>query len=424
MILSRRFPNFLRVKRSVFSVILLCPIAVTSLVNAAAVFPETSGGFSALPSQRNGFSGQPISTVPGDFGDKVLDGLSLSTTLSGTYDTNPSQGYSTPSSSGEGDFFMTLGAGLNYRTKASRLTFGVNYNGSYSEYFKQSNLSGYNQSAGLSADYENGALSAIFNVGFNFGSGANRYYAAVVDELQTSYGVSVRYRVSPKTSLTGNASWSSTSASGAGDSDTSSFILGTSALWRYSPLTEFGPGIRYTSQSGGGNQDRSSIGPTVSVNYQLSKKISLNSVVGLDFAKYDNGGSADPTVSASASLNYRASKLWGMSLSLNRDVEADPSGIGGFDETTSLRVGYNRKILRATLNLGASYETVASNSSGSTTVARPDRDYLSLDSSLGMQVFGNTCNASIFMRYIDQSGGSKGDSFDSTQLGFQISRNF
>jgi hypothetical protein len=48
-----------------------------------------------------------------------------------------------------------------------------------------------------------------------------------------------------------------------------------------------------------------------------------------------------------------------------------------------------------------------------------------------MPVFANTCNASLFVRYNEQSGvyassyyGGTGDSWESLQMGFSINRNF
>jgi hypothetical protein len=243
-------------------------------------------------------------------------------------------------------------------------------------------------------------------------------------------GLSGRYKVGPKTSVVGNFDYSPSSGSGTGYGDTSSYNFGLSGMWQYSPRTEFGPGIRYSYSTGDTQQGRSSLGPTLNVNYKVSKKTSLTSQVGLNFAEYENGQSADPSVSTSIAFNWMASSLWGMNLSLLRDVQADPTSAGAFYESTSLRVGYHRKIRRAAFNLGMSYQfSDAVVPDGVATGGRPNRDSLNFDSSLGMPVFANTCNASVFVRYTDQSGGytttgTTGDSWDSFQLGFSISRSF
>lgn len=389
-----------------------------------ASYGASYGAFPAI-SSANGFNPMPTAYLfGGGLGDDLLDGLSLGATLSGTYDSNPSQGYGPRDDSGEGDFFLTLGGNVGYRSTASDWTYGVNYSGSYSEYFTQSELSGYNQSLGGSVNYEGGPLTLTLTLGLGFGSGANRYYESVVDELSCNYGLSARYRVSPKTSLTGDFSQSFNSASDGGFSDIGSFNLGASALYRYSSLTEFGPGIRYTRDSGDSQMDRSSFGPTMTVNYTLSRKVSLNSRIGVDFASYEDGTNADPSLSGSIGLNYRASSLWGMNLSLNRDMQADPSKEGGFSEITALRLGYHRKIRRVAWNLGLSYETNAAEAPDGVETGAEDRDYLSFDSSLGMPLFADTCNGSVFLRYSDESGGTAGETWDSIQTGFSLSRSF
>lgn len=415
---------------------LSCPVdrdtAAVLATDADALNPKSSQGYFAsvppLPGPPSGFSNAPaaLSLGRGLDGD-LLDGFSLSTTLSGTYDSNPSQGYATPGSTGGGDsrggdFFATLGGGLGYRSTSSDWTFGANYNGSYNEYLKQSELSGYNQSSGAMVGYEGGPLSVSLNGGLNFGSGANRYYAAVVDQLSVNYGLNARYRVSPKTSLAASLSQAFTSASGDSSSDTSSFSLGASALWRYSALTEFGPGIRYTSETG--ESGRTSIGPTLNMNYKLAKKVLMTSQVGMEFAQYQDGGSSDPSFTTSVGLNYQASRLWGMNLTLFRGTQANPTTTGGFDEITSLSLGYNRKIRRATLNLGVSYETNVAQIPDNGATGRPDSDYLNCNSSLSMPLFAGKATGSVFLNFRGQSGDTTSGSGDSTQTGFSLGWNF
>lgn len=398
--------------------------------DAATLNPKSSLDYfsSGLPSPGppSGFSNTPAASSLGSVLDgDLLDGFSLSTTLSGTYDSNPSQGYATPGSTGGGDFFTTLGGGLGYRSTPSDWTFGADYNGSYSEYIEQSELGGYNQSSAAMVAYEVGPLSASLNVGLNFGSGANRYYAAVVDQLSVNYGLSARYRISPKTSLTSSLAQTLTSASGGNSSDTSSFSLNTSALWRYSALTEFGPGVRYTSDTG--ESGRTSIGPTLNMNYKLAKKVSMTSQVGMEFAQYQDGGSSDPSLTSSIGLNYKASRLWGMNLSLFRGTQANPTTEGGFNEITSLSLGYTRKIRRASLNLGLSYETNAAQTTGNGATARPDTSYPNYNSSLSMPLFANKATGSVFFNYRGQSGTATTTTTgngDSAQTGFRLGWSF
>jgi len=386
-----------------------------------------------LPSAPSGFNRGPAAPdTGGGVGGLLLDGLSFASSLGLTYDSNVSQGYVAPGGAQGSDVYLSLGGAANYQSKASEVTFGGNYHGTYNQYFQNTEFSGYSQGAGVSAAYDVGRLNVTGQVGIDYDHGSNRNYSStVVDQTSFNSSLTARYKLSPKTSLTGNLSERFNSSSG-DFNQTNSFDMGASALWKYSPLTEFGPGIRYTFTSDGTGDGRTSIGPTITANYKLSTKISLNSRVGMDFATYGDGASADPTFSTSLALDYRASKLWGMNLSLYRDTQADPNVSGGYYEVTALRLGYNRKIRRAVLNLGCSYETTSYSIpvytgvvSGSTPIPPPqqDRNYLSLDSSLGMMIFHNTTAASVFLRYTDQSGGGL-NSWNSVQTGISISRSF
>ena len=397
-------------------------ISYLSVEAAEVIFPTAPSGFAALP----GAPGSITGTAPaGGLEKSILDGFALATTLSGTYDSNVTQSPGLPLAPVVDDFILSLGGNVSYLSKAPDWTFGGNYRGSYNEYFSNSEFSGYTQGGSLLVNYDGGRFSATFNGGIDLNRGSNRNYSSAF-VTQTSYnaGLTARYRLSPKTSLQGNMSQSFSTASGGDFSDTESFALGATALWKYSPLTEFGPGLRYTYISGSSQTGRTSIGPTLTVNYKLSSKVALNSRVGMDFASYEDGGSADPTFAALIGLNYEASKLWGMNFSLYRDTQADPSLAGAFTEVTSLRLGYHRKVRRAMLNLGVGYDMNRSERPlGVGGGGGDDRDFFSLDGSVGMAVFKNTSFASVYFRYGDQNSSST-NSWSTFQTGFSISRSF
>lgn len=394
-----------------------------SVQAAAVALPTAPSGFSMLPGAPAGASAGSGSVAA--LGENILDGFTVTTTLAGTYDSNITQSPGPPLGPIEDDFILSLGGRVDYLSKSSDWTFGGGYRGSYNEYLSNSEFSGYNQGGGVVVNYEGGRFSASFTGGITLDQGSNRNYSSAFVK-QTSYtaALNARYRLSPKTSLQGNIGETFTTASGGNFEDTESFDIGASALWKYSPLTELGPGLRYTYRSGSSQTGRTSIGPTLTVNYKLSSKVALNSRVGMDFASYQDGGSADPTFAASIGLNYEASKLWGMNLSLYRDTQADTSLAGAYTEVTSLRLGYHRKVRRATLNLGAGYDmnrserpSVAGGGAGD------DRDFFTVDGSLGMPIFKNTSYGSVYFRYGDQSSSST-DSWDAFQMGFSIGRRF
>ena len=404
--------------------LLVIPLQAASVSNSTA-----PTGFSALPTAPTGFITSPAAVAPvNGVEGRLLDGFTFTTTLGMTYDSNVTQSPGPPLAPVESDFFLNLGGSVNYLSKASRLTFGGNYHGMYNQYFSQTDFTGYNQGAGVTANYEGGSYTVTGQAGVEFNHGANRDYgSALVDQTSYNVGLTASYRMSPKTTLTANFSDNFTTTTG-NFNDSQNVTLGASALWKYSALTEFGPGIRSTYNTQGNGGARTSIGPTLSMNYKLSTKVSLNSQVGMNFASYEDGGTADPTVSASIALDYRASKLWGLNFSLFKDTQADSYTAGQYTDITSIRFGYHRKILRATLSMGLSYDVnsyTALSASGSAPppTATPDRSYYSIDSSLGMLILGNTSYASIFVRYNNQDNGSS-RSWDGFQSGISINRSF
>ncbi len=413
----------------------LLGIASMALCHGAGVLQSPANAAAvALPSAPSGFSGQPgaaeISSLSAGAlaagqGGNLLEGFNLVTSLSGTYDSNVTRSPGQPLAPIQDDFILSLGGNVGYLSKASEWTFGANYRGSYNSYFSQTEFNGYNQGGGLVANYDVGRLSASFTAGADIDQGSNQNYSSeFVKRTNYQTGLTTRYRLSSKTSLQGNIGQSFSTASG-DFGDTESVDVGASALWKYSPLTELGPGVRYTYRSGSSQTGRSSFGPSLNVNYKLSTKVAMTSRVGMDFASYDDGGSADdPAFSASVGLNYEASKLWGMNFTLYRDTQADPSLAGGFTEVTSFRLGYHRKLRRAILNLGAGYDLNRSElPSGVAGGDGADRNYFNLDASVGMPIFSNSCFGNVFLRYVDQSAGAV-NSWDSFQAGFGISRSF
>ena len=385
---------------------------------------QPSGFGSALPGQPSGYAATlPAENAGSNLGGFLLEGLNLSANFSSTYNSNLSPTENTATSTAKDDFILGLGGTLNYMSKASDFTFGGNYHGNYNQYFNHPDYSGYSQGGALVANYNGGRWTASGTLGLSIERGNNTNYAsAFVEQLSVNTSLTASYRLSPKTSLQGTFSQNFTSATGS-YSNTSSMSFGVSALWRYSPLTEFGPGVRYTSESGSTQTGRTSIGPTFNVNYKLSQKVALNSQVGMNFSSYANGASANPTISASIGLNYQASRLWGMDLSLFRDTQADPMTAGAYTETTSLRVGYHHKILRAMWNLGANYQTNTSAIPGSSSGGNAGQNSMSFDTSLSMLTFANTTSASVFLRFSDQGGGTTA-SWNSVQTGISLSRSF
>lgn len=391
---------------------------------SAAGVGGSSGGLGFAPSGFTSINpGFPMGGITA--GEGIFDGFTISATFSGTYTSNATSSPGEPFAPIQDDFILGLGGSISYLSKASEWTFGGSYNGNYNQYLELSEYSGYDQGLSLIGNYDGTKLSASATGSVAYTQGNNRYYSSEFVQ-QTSYniGLDLRYRLSSKTSLKGDIRQSLSTTSENSFNDTESFSLGVAGLWKYSKLTEFGPGVRYSLLSGGNRDTRTSIGPELLVNYQLATKVSLNSRVGVEFSEYENGGSADPSLTGSIGLVYTASKLWSMNLSLYQGAQSDASSADVFTDVSSVRLGYVRKLRRATLNLGVGYEVNSRQNSGSSiTTALEDRDYFNINSSVGMPVFANSCFANVFLQYSNQSGDAT-ETWDTVQSGFSISRKF
>lgn len=389
--------------------------------------PSAAGFGGGLPFAPSGFTSANPGFPRGGItaGEGILDGFSIAATFSGTYTSNATSSPGEPFAPIQDDFIFGLGGSVSYLSKATEWTFGGSYSGNYNQYLELSDYSGYNQSLTLLGNYEGSKLTAALTGSVSYDQGTNRYYSSeFVQQTSFNLGLNLRYKLSTKTSLQGNIGQNFSTTSESSFNDRESFNLGVASLWKYSKLTEFGPGIRYTFLSSGSQDSRTSVGPEMLVNYKLATKVSLNSRVGVEFAQYENGGSADPTLTGSIGFVYTASRLWSMNLSIYRGTQAEASSANVFTDVSSVRLGYVHKIRRATLNLGVGYELNSYQTTGAAPAAGyQDRNYFNLDGSLGIPVFANTCFASIFLQYNDQSG-SPTDSWNGVQSGFSISRRF
>jgi hypothetical protein len=382
------------------------------------------GGGSGAPSGfLLGNSGIPVTGVP--VAEGIFEGFSIGATLSGIYTSNALSSPGEPIAPIQDDFILGLGGSVSYLSKASEWTFGGSYTGNYLKYLELADLSAYNQAFGLVANYDGKKLSASANANVSYGQGVNRFFASqVVEQTNYNFSLNTRYRLSSKTSLQGTLSQGFFTIGGDSASDREMFAFSLASLWRYSKLTEFGPGIRYSQISGGGQAGLSTIGPEILVNYELGSKVSLNSRIGVQFAEYDSGAQADPFISSSIGLNYTASRLWGMNLAFFSGAQAEGSTAGTFNQLESVRLGYNRIFRKATLNLGLSYEVNTQQTSDSSlSPAAADRNFFNINGSLGMPILSNTTFASIFVQYNDQSADAQ-QTWTAVQTGFSLTRRF
>jgi len=383
--------------------------------NALIDLPVAPSGFSSASS---------IFTRPPR---KAEAGFSASGTLSTSYDSNVTQGDGSDNAAREGGFIISPGANLIYATEGRHWILGANYNFSYDEYLEQENYSGLNQKFAAFVGYRGGRFILNYSTGFDASRGINRFYSAggqqsVIETLNYQNTLVGRYTVSPKTSLVGTLILQNSDVQTAGYSDTFGFDANLAALWSMSALTDIGPGIRYTLRSGDNQQDRTGIGPTLNLNYQLSTKVAVRSRVGVQFVETDT--TSDTAATWSVAMKYQASKLWSADLSLFRDSQAAPSHPNTFNDVTNVRLGYQRKVRRLTLNAGISYE-LNRREKTEEDIPTDDYDYLTLDSSLLIPILGNDDTDLIFsVRYRDLSAEGDRVSWNGIQSGIGIAKRF
>lgn len=368
-----------------------------------------------LPSAPSGFS--RASAIYGAPSVRPSVGLSVAATLAASYDSNVTQGSDSSEEGAEGDYVISPGVNLAYVTEGDRFVVGGMLNSSYDQYGEISEYSGLNYSLTGFGGYNGGKIIATFMSGVIGDRGTNRYYGDFIEQTNFSNRLLLRYALSPKTALVGSLSQRTSVVETEGYADTSSINASIAGLWSATPLLDIGPGFRYALRTSDGGEDKTTIGPNLNLNYQLSTKVSLRSTAGINFV--ERGDEASDSLNWSMILNYKASELWGMSLALLRDTQSNPSG-GGLDEITTYQVSYQRKIRRATLNLGVGYETRTEEGGDSEVATSQGFDYLSLDSSLTFPVFAESADLTFSLRYRDLSADDSEDSWDGIQSGVGI----
>ena len=379
-------------------------------------FAPLPSGFSASP----GGGGTPLSDL--------VDGWSFGASSSVYYDSNAQRGSGGALDPVEDDLVLSLTPRIAYRTVGGDWYFGASGSFGWIHHFQTEPADGYNIAATLQGGYEGPKLKVGATLNYGYNKGYNRYYGnEYIAQHSLSLGVSGSYRLSPRTSLTSSLNLSGLAPSKDFTGDTQNYGANFGVRWRASPLVNLDGGLGYTLQSGDLQADRQTLGPYIGGSYRLRKKLSFNARVGFDYV--DNGGSggSDFFMPVRLSVNYEASSLWGMDLSVFRDESGNGGAGGGYRERYGVRAGYHRRIRRTQLQLGVSYEQDElddpSRGPGGMDLSGGDGDYLNLDASLSMPVFHNRANASIFTRYSNEDG-SDGREWDGYQVGMSLSVNF
>ncbi|WP_035614050.1 outer membrane beta-barrel protein [Haloferula sp. BvORR071] len=332
------------------------------------------------------------------------------------------------SSNEEDEVTFTISPTLSFRTEGTRFKVIGQAALNYNTYFENSDFNGLGYQFSLEAQYSGAALTATASIDSSKEQGVNRYYGGLfVETLNMGAHLGASYRVGPRTTIDGGVSysWSDPDQGNLSTSENLNFDL--SAMWQATPLIRIGPGVSWRLEKGSNQADRETIGPMLRAQYQLSNRISFDGRVGLDFVDYQGGtGGSDTDFSCSLGMAYRWSEIWGMNLTVYHGTTADGSALGSatgsYRETTSVTVGYNRRIMRALWDIDMTY-SMDDSTSPNGLFGPGSTDYFSIHTSLGMPIFANRANASIFYSWSQESGNALRD-WSGHQLGFQISSSF
>lgn len=347
-------------------------------------------------------------------------GLNLSVGGNLTYDSNIQRSSGSNGYDSKDDFIASIAPALIYSRVSGHWTTQATVQLSYNRYFKNSEMSGWGYSLGGNVGYSGGKWNASLALGTSRTTGGNRYAGGYAEQTDYTSSLAFNYEISPKTRLDGGLDYRFGDQQGDIGEETQSTGLNLAALWRYSPLLEFGPGFRYRWESSGQASDRITWGPQLRTRYRLGRKIALDSDLGVNFFDYSDAsvGSVDPSLYAKLGINYQMNSIWGFNFSLGNDSTADE--LGGYRDTFHLRAGVTRPIRRASWAFGVGYESSESNSNQSSAIGSTDS--LTIDSSVGMRVFGDRADAALSVLWRSQEEDS-GD-WQGSQISFSLGTSF
>jgi hypothetical protein len=355
--------------------------------------------------------------------DKDRGGLDVTLRLSNLYDSNITHASGNGTDNVVSEWLITPSLQASYLLRNSLWQLGARVGLERDLYQELDEFNATNYSGKAFGGYKSKKVVASFTSGISSTSGFNRSTNGFTEQFSYHSGLLASYRFTGKTSLLASWKQRTTESQTSGFGDTSSLTTGLSALWNATPLISLGPGFRYGTRTGVDNEEFTVIGPTLRVDYQLSTKIKLRSSIGVDFTDSPFTGE-DTLWNWAASLNYRASALWGFDLKMIRDTRATYSQGGGFDEISSYRFSYWRKVRRARAELGVSYEDRSPTDSQPTVAGIRDSNYLTFSAALTFPLYKDQADLTLNMIWKDQSTSDRSQSWDGLQTGLGVQWRF
>ena len=381
-------------------------------------------GAASLPELPSGFY-KAAATVIGAGEEPTFGKLNFGLGLLSLYDSNVTLGSSQNQLQEESDFLIqpSLNSSFQLGSGSGKWSFGLEGKVARMNFQELDRFNVTNYSFGLNGGYQSGRAKLLFNADYDSTGGVNRFVGDLFEQTSVSSRLKGEYTNSPKTSLELSLSKNSITSETSGFADTSTTTFLVAGLWQATPLIRLGPGFRYglrTAEAGGPIQDQelTVAGPALRLDYKLSTKVNLASNVGVGFADTPSGD--DELLNFQVGLNYRASSLWGLNLKMIRDTQATLFAGGGFDQVSSYRFGYTRKIRSARLNLGVSYEDRAPQGVTQVVLGFRDSGFLNYTASLGLPVFGDEADLSLDLAWRDFDAADSVQSWNGFQSGLSL----
>ncbi|MDB4713794.1 hypothetical protein OAF14_01590 [Akkermansiaceae bacterium] len=393
---------------------------------SAAGVARGQEGAARLPELPSGFY-EAAATVIGEEETPSFGKLDFELGLLSRYDSNVTLGAPQGRFDEESDFLIqpSLKSSFQLGSGSGEWRFGLKGEVTRMNFNELDRFNATNYSFGLNGGYQSTRAKLLFDTAYASTGGVNRFIGSFFEQTSVSSRLTGDYTISPKTSFELSLRQNLVGSDTQGFADTSSTTFRVAALWKATPLIRLGPGFRYgvrTAEVGLQDQELTVAGPVLRLDYKLSTKVSLTSNIGLGFADTPSGD--DELLNWRVGLNYRASSLWGLNLRMVRDTQATLFAGGGFDEVSSYRFGYTRKIRSARLNLGVSYEDRAPQGSTQVVAGFRDSGFLNYTASLGLPVFGDEVDLSLDLAWRDVDSADTLQSWNGLQSGLSLAWSF
>lgn len=332
----------------------------------------------------------------------------------------------------QSDVILTPGVTLAYRgsREGSPWSMSASYSPSYTYYLDNDDLNGWNHDFGLNANYAGPKLRAGLSAGYTQGRGTNRYSQNFSEERRIGLGANLGYKVSPKTSLTASLGTSISEDIDESFGAAGQFNASLGGSYRASPLFSLGAGVRGNYEGRGrrgetsSREGRQSIGPYLTANYVLARRLAFTGNFGLNYQIYDEGDSrSDYRYGLGA--RYTLAQDWAFDVSASRSTQGNYSAASGFVTENSLRAGVSRRIGPAAARLGVGYRfDEFENAAGEESALRDSQDELTIDGSVGFPLWSERLTGSIFAQWRDNMSDDPAREWSGYQVGLSVTASF